>query len=85
MVHLCAPTTYAKQYKQLCDSKIYDFKHEGYHRVKCISKELGYRNNRGTRRHEKIPVVPFLCKKVRLRLERCGGSDASRAPQLAST
>ena len=20
-----------------------------------------------------IPVVPFLCKKVRLRLERCGG------------
>ena len=41
MVHLCAPTTYAKQDKQLCDSKIYNFKHEGYHEVKCISKELG--------------------------------------------
>ena len=41
MVHLCAPTTYAKQDKQLCDSKIYDFKHEGYHKVKCISKSSG--------------------------------------------
>ena len=32
-----------------------------------------------------IPVVPFLCKKVRLRLERCGGSGASERhnwPQL---
>ena len=67
MVHLGAPTTYAIQYKQLCDSKIYDFKHEGYHTVNCISKELGYRNNRGTRRHEMIPVVPSLCKEVRLR------------------
>ena len=25
------------------------FKHDGYHNVKCISKELGYRDNRGTR------------------------------------
>ena len=41
MVHLCAPTTYAKQDKQLCDSKINDFKHEGYHKVKCISKSSG--------------------------------------------
>src|SRR3954451_19407308 len=49
MVHLCAPITYAKQDKQLCDSKIYDFKYEGYHTIKYISKELGYRNNRGTR------------------------------------
>ena len=31
------------------------FKHEGYHNVKCISKELGYRNNRGTRRQRCIP------------------------------
>src|SRR4051812_38376774 len=30
---------------------IYYFKHEGYHNVKCISKELGYRDNRGTRGH----------------------------------
>src|SRR3954469_14500445 len=28
---------------------IYYFKHEGYHNVKCISKELRYRDNRGTR------------------------------------
>src|SRR4051812_8741675 len=28
---------------------IYYFKHEGYHNVKCISQELGYRDNRGTR------------------------------------
>ena len=41
MVHICAPTTYAKQDKQLCDSKINDFKHEGYHKVKCISKSSG--------------------------------------------
>ena len=41
MVHLCAPTTYAKQDKQQCDSNIYDFKHEGYHKVKCISKSSG--------------------------------------------
>ena len=30
---------------------ICNFKHEGYHKVKCISKELEYRDNRGTRRH----------------------------------
>ena len=41
MVHLSAPTTYAKQDKQVCDSKIYNFKHKGYHKVKCISKSLG--------------------------------------------
>ena len=39
MVHLCAPTTYVKQDKQLCE--IYDFKHEDYHKVKCISKSSG--------------------------------------------
>ena len=60
MVHLCAPTTYAKQDNQLCDSKIYNFKHESYHRVKCISKELGYRNNRGTRRRWFIPKFTLL-------------------------
>ena len=36
-------------------SKIDNFKYEGYHKVKCISKELGYRNNRGTRRRGCIP------------------------------
>ena len=60
MVHLCAPTTYAKQDKQLCDSKIYNFKHEGYHKVKCISKELGYRDNRGMRRRRCIPKFTLL-------------------------
>ena len=40
-----------KQDKQLCDSKIDNFKHEGYHKVNCISKELGYRNT--ARRHER--------------------------------
>ena len=60
MVHLCAPTTYAKQYKQLCDSKIYNFKHDGYHKVKCISKELGYRDNRGTRETMIYPEVHTL-------------------------
>ena len=35
-------------------------KHEGYHNVKCISKKLGYRNNRGTRRRGCIPeFLPF--------------------------
>ena len=60
MVHLCAPTTYIKQDKQLCDSKIYNIKHEGYHKVKCISKELGYRDNRGTRRRRCIPKFTLL-------------------------
>ena len=60
MVHLCAPTTYAKQYKKLCDSKIYNFKHDGYHKVKCISKELGYRDNRGTRETKIYPEVHTL-------------------------
>ena len=60
MVHLCAPTTYAKQYKQLCDSKIYNFKHEGYHKVNCKSKELGYRDNRGTRETMIYPEVHTL-------------------------
>ena len=32
-----------------------DFKHEVYHNVNCISKEVGYRNNRGTRRRGCIP------------------------------
>ena len=41
MVHLCAPTTYVKQDKQLCDSNIYNFKHKGYHKVKYISKSSG--------------------------------------------
>ena len=50
-----APTTYAKQDKQQGDSNIEYFKHEGYHNVKCISKRLGYRNNRGTRRQRCIP------------------------------
>ena len=31
----------AKQDKLLGDSKIYDKKQDGYHKVKCISKELG--------------------------------------------
>ncbi len=60
MVHLCAPTTYAKQYKQLGDSKIYNFKHEGYHKVKCISKELGYRNNRSDAETTMYPEVHTL-------------------------
>jgi hypothetical protein len=30
---------FAKQDKQLYDSKIYNFKHEGYHKVNCIGKE----------------------------------------------
>ena len=68
MVHLCAPTTYAKQDKQLCDSKIYDFKHEGYHTVNCISKELGYRDNRGTRRRRCF--TEFLPTWSTSRLER---------------
>ena len=41
------------------------FKHEGYHNVKCISKELGYRNNRGTRRRGCIPEF-LLFRGVRL-------------------
>ena len=45
-------------------SKIDNFKHKGYNNVKCISKELGYRNNRGTRRRECIPE--FHPKGVRL-------------------
>ena len=42
------------------------FKHEGYHNVKCISKKLGYRNNRGTRRRECIPEF-LLFRGVRWR------------------
>ena len=76
MVNLCAPTTYAKQYKQLCDSKIYDFKHEGYHTVKCISKELRYRDNRGMRETMIYPEVHTLAS-ANLVLERCGESGVS--------
>ena len=60
MIHLCAPTTYAKQDKQPCDSKIYDFKHEGYHKIKCISKELGYRDNQGHGDDDFIPKFTLL-------------------------
>jgi hypothetical protein len=59
-VHLCAPTTYAKKDKQLCDSKIYNFEHQSYHKVKYISKELKYRNNRGTKRQRFIPKFTLL-------------------------
>ena len=45
------------------------FKHEGYHNVKCISKELGYRNNRSTRRRGSIPE--FLLEREYVSLERC--------------
>ena len=51
----CEPTTYAKETKQLCDNRIYNFKHKGYNKVKCISKELGYKNNRGAHRRWCIP------------------------------
>ena len=44
---------------------IKNFKHEGYHKVKCISKELGYRNNRGMRRRRCIPEF-LLFRGVRL-------------------
>jgi hypothetical protein len=60
MAHLCAPTTYARQRKQLCDSKIYNFKHEGYHKLRCISKELGYKNNRGDTETMMYPEVHTL-------------------------
>ena len=55
MVYLCAPTTYAKQYKQLCDSKIYDIKHEGYHKVKCISKSSGIEITEAHRDDDVLP------------------------------
>jgi hypothetical protein len=79
MVHLCAPTTYAKQDKQLCDSKIYNFKHEGYHKVKCISKELGYRNNRGTRRRWFIPKFTLL--RVLISVGAVWGCKAPQTPR----
>ena len=76
MVHLCAPTTYAKQDKQLCDSKIYNFKHDGYHKVKSISKRLGYRNTaRETRGC--VTAVPSLLREVRLRWR---GVSATKGP-----
>jgi hypothetical protein len=37
-----------------------NFKHEGYHKVKCISKELGYRDNQGTRETMIYPEVHTL-------------------------
>ena len=43
-------------------------KHEGYHNVKCISKELGYRDNRGTRGHRYF--IEFLPTWSTSRLER---------------
>ena len=72
MVYLCAPTTYAKQDKQLCDSKIYNFKHEGYHKVKCISKELGYRNTEA-RGDNDVSRSSHSCE-CYSPLERCGGT-----------
>jgi hypothetical protein len=48
------------QYKQLCDRKKYNFKHEGYHKVKCISKWLGYRNKRGDGKTTMYPEVHTL-------------------------
>jgi hypothetical protein len=59
-VHLCAPKTYDKQDKKLYDSKIYNFKHEGYQKVKCISKELRYRNKRGDAETTMYPEVHTL-------------------------
>ena len=62
-------------------ARLYNFKHDGYHKVKCISKELGYRNNRGTRRRGCIPEVPSQGKYVSL--ERCGVHKAPQTPQMA--
>ena len=58
-----------------------NFKHDGYHKVNCISKDLGYRNTaKRTRRHEDvITEVPSLLREVRLRLERCW--DHTRIPK----
>src|SRR4051812_49986706 len=47
---------------------IYNFKHKAYHNVKCISKELGYRDNRGTRGHRYF--TEFLPTWSTSRLER---------------
>jgi hypothetical protein len=33
-----------KQYEQLCDRKLYNFKHDDCDKVMCIIKELKYRN-----------------------------------------
>ena len=51
------------------------FKHEGYHNVKCISKKLGYRNNRSTRRRGCIPE--FLLEREYVSLERCEAPQRS--------
>jgi hypothetical protein len=60
-VHRCAPLTYAKQdKKKLYGRKIWNFKHEGYQKVRCITKDLVYRNNRGTQRRWYIPKFIFL-------------------------
>jgi hypothetical protein len=66
MVHLYAPTTYGKQDKKLRDSNIYNFNNERYHKVKCISKEFGYMNNRGYMKMMVYPKV-HLPKEASLR------------------
>ena len=56
-------------------------KHEGYHKVKCISKELGYRNNRGTRRRRCIPK--FTPLRVLLSVGAVWRHKAPQTPPMA--
>ena len=81
MVHLCAPTTYAKQDKQLCDRKIYDFKHEGYHKVKCISKSSGIEI---TEARGDDDVLPSSSQRSTSRWRGVGMHNAPQTPLEAS-
>ena len=78
---LSAPTTYAKQDKQQGDSKIEYFKHDDYHNVKCISRGVGYRDNRWTQIWWFYPEVHFQWIYVSVEEVQC--HNAPRTPQMA--
>jgi hypothetical protein len=84
-VHLCALTTNAKQYKKLYDSEIYNFMHEGYHKIKCINKALRYMDNQGDAGMMIYPEVHTLvsatlyCSSV----DAQGSQNATKASQYS--
>jgi hypothetical protein len=75
-----APTTYDKQDNELCDSKIYNVKHQDHHKVNCISKG---ENNRDTQR--RWCILKFTLSDATLRwsgMEAQGSPNATEAQRI---
>ena len=70
--------TYAKQYNQLGDSKIYDFKLDVYHKVNNISKKLGIE----IPRHLETMIYPEVHFPMEASL-RWSGAESQSDPRIA--